>query len=207
MFYGLNGLDEKVAKHVDIQDGFFFEAGANDGVTQSNSLHFEESRGWRGILVEPIPQKFFDCTVNRPKALVEWGALVPPDWGKPYVELTYCNLMTVTNGSWETRDQELHHVSTGTRFIPGEQVHQFRARPMTISQVLDKHRVTHVDLMSIDLEGFELQALRGLDLGRHRPTWLLVEERKPAPLIELLSPVYDLVAQLSEIDMLFRVRA
>jgi hypothetical protein len=78
MFYGLNHLDEKLSKIIDIEGGFFFEAGANDGVRQSNTLYFEESRGWRGILVEPIPNRFLDCVVNRPKASSNGALLFLP---------------------------------------------------------------------------------------------------------------------------------
>ena len=39
-----------------IQNGFFFEAGANDGVEESNT-YFLELNGWQGILVEPNPSK------------------------------------------------------------------------------------------------------------------------------------------------------
>ena len=39
-------------------NGFFFEAGAFDGVTVSNSLFFELRRGWNGLLVEAHPDNF-----------------------------------------------------------------------------------------------------------------------------------------------------
>ena len=32
----------------------FFEVGANDGITQSNTLEIEKKLNWTGILVEPI---------------------------------------------------------------------------------------------------------------------------------------------------------
>ena len=34
--------------------GFFVEAGAFDGATDSTSLHFEIVHQWSGLLVEPV---------------------------------------------------------------------------------------------------------------------------------------------------------
>ena len=34
--------------------GFFVEAGAFDGATDSTSLHFEIAHKWSGLLVEPV---------------------------------------------------------------------------------------------------------------------------------------------------------
>lgn len=208
MFHGRDNLDEKISRHVGIEGGFFFEAGANDGRAQSNSLYFEESRNWRGILVEPHPERFFECAANRPKAYVEWGALVPPDWNQDYVELTYCNLMTVTKGSWDDPRAEHDHIQQGMQYLRKEDrtIYEFRSRPLTISGVLDKFRVTHVDLMTIDLEGFELPALRGMDMTRHRPTWLVVEERQPDRLKSFLAPYYSFVDQLSDVDFLYSLQ-
>ena len=39
-------------------NGFFFEAGAYDGVAVSNSLFFELKRGWNGLLVEAHPDNY-----------------------------------------------------------------------------------------------------------------------------------------------------
>jgi len=37
------------------KDGFFIEAGADEGEFLSNTLYFELMRGWSGLLVEPNP--------------------------------------------------------------------------------------------------------------------------------------------------------
>lgn len=39
----------------------------------------------------------------------------------------------------------------------------------TISELIDDHLTQPVDLLSLDIEGYELKALRGLDLSRHQP--------------------------------------
>ncbi|MDT8993097.1 hypothetical protein RQP54_19645 [Curvibacter sp. APW13] len=64
-YFSLNQLDYKLEKYVDYDNSYFVELGANDGVTQSNSLYFEKYRNWRGLLVEPAPQNFLKCRQNR----------------------------------------------------------------------------------------------------------------------------------------------
>ena len=45
-YYVLNELDRKIEQYIDIDNGYFVELGANDGVSQSNTLYFEKSRAW-----------------------------------------------------------------------------------------------------------------------------------------------------------------
>jgi FkbM family methyltransferase len=205
-YFSLNDLDRKLERFVDFDGGTIFEAGANNGITQSNSLYLERYRGWRSVLVEPIPQKYFDCVQNRPDALVEWAALVPSDWKDDWVPLTYCNLMTVTRGTPQSKAWEDEHLLRGVQFIPGEQMVDFRARARTISAILNKHRIAHVDVLSLDIEGFELSALGGLDLEQHRPTYLLIEVRDNEAMDSYLDPYYERVENLSHHDVLYRCR-
>src|SRR5882672_6906915 len=72
----LNDLDRKLAKYLDYRSGTFIEAGANDGLNQSNTYWFERFRGWRGILIEAVPEKAEECRRNRPLAQVFCNALV-----------------------------------------------------------------------------------------------------------------------------------
>ena len=44
--FSLNQLDKKLEKFVNYNDGYYVELGANDGVSQSNSLYFETKRNW-----------------------------------------------------------------------------------------------------------------------------------------------------------------
>jgi len=204
--FSLNDLDRKLEKYVDFDGGTIFEAGANDGLNQSNSLYFERYRGWRSILVEPIPKRFFECVVNRPDAVVEWGALVPPERKGEIITLTYCNLMTVTRGGPETRAWEDDHVIRGTQHLRGEKLENFQARGTTISGVLDKHRITHIDVLSLDIEGYEIPALQGIDWTRHRPTYLMIEVRDDSAMDAYLAPHYERVEKFSHHDVLYKAK-
>jgi FkbM family methyltransferase len=208
LYFGVDEIDRQVEKYVDLDRGFFFEAGANDGIRFSNTFYFERYRGWRGLLVEPSPHRFFDCVRNRPRAWVEWGALVPPEWDKPHVDLIYCDMMTVIKGAKGSAEADAAYVESGIPHLQsGETPVEIRSRAWTIDQIIRKHDVTHIDFMSLDLEGFERQALRGLDMDRVRPTWLLVEETiDPEALKGQIEPWYDLVDQLTSHDFLFRAK-
>src|ERR1700686_1931252 len=48
----LHELDVKLNGVIERDSGFFIEAGAHDGFTQSNTYYLERFRGWRGLLVE-----------------------------------------------------------------------------------------------------------------------------------------------------------
>src|SRR5688500_12891393 len=102
--FGLNELDVKLKPYLDFEGGFFIEAGANDGLRQSNTCYFEKYRGWRGLLVEPIPEKARQCRKNRPNSIVEQCALVPFDFPHDTIELRSCNLMSVVKGAMKTEE-------------------------------------------------------------------------------------------------------
>lgn len=48
----------------DQKNGFFIEAGAYDGEVFSNSLYYEVTHGWKGLLVEPNPDALKDLVNN-----------------------------------------------------------------------------------------------------------------------------------------------
>ena len=205
--FGLDQLDIKLAEHVCMRGGFFVEAGANDGVSQSNTAYFERYQDWRGILVEPIPQLAERCRVNRPKAIVEQCALVSSDSEEDTVEMTYCNLMSLVSGARGSKDADQAHLDAGRRFLePDEETCSVRVPARTLSSALTQHGVECIDLLSLDVEGFEADVLRGLDFGRYAPRHILVEVNDPASVEEVLGCRYELVTQLSHHDRLYRLR-
>jgi hypothetical protein len=105
--FGLDKLDVKLEQYVDFDNGFFIEAGANDGIKQSNTLYFEKYRNWRGLLIEPIPELAMKCRKNRRHCLVENAALVPFDYPKQEIELRYCGLMSQVKGAMKSNTEEL----------------------------------------------------------------------------------------------------
>jgi FkbM family methyltransferase len=203
--FGLDALDLRLAMHIKTSGGFYVEAGANDGVTQSNTLFFARYRGWRGLLVEPVPELARRCRALRPESIVEQAALVAPDHAAPTISMQFANLMSVVAGARGDEADDLRHVRRGEQ-LQGVSSYEVDVPARTLDAILDEHGVTRVDLLSLDLEGYEPQALRGLDLERHRPAWILVEAWERPAIDGLLEPWYDAVAELSHHDVLYRRR-
>lgn len=182
--------------------GFFVEAGANDGYAQSNTYSLERVHGWDGILVEPVPELAREATRER-RARVFNCALVASDFEEASLTLHYGGLMTVVAAATpDDRDW----VAAAHAVAQEEPEHDFEVAARTLSSLLDEARATQVDLMSLDVEGYEPQVLRGLDFDRHAPRFLIVEARDEAAQRKIegvLGTRYGMVERLSPLDLLY----
>ena len=204
--FALNELDRRLEAFLNHDQGVFIEAGANDGIQQSNTLYFERYRGWSGLLVEPIPELAARCRRNRPKCHVAHAALTPRGFPDKQIAMRYCGLMSLVKGGMKSVDEEDQHIATGTE-CQRLQSYEVQVPAETLSDLWDRYRLDQVDLLSLDVEGFELPALQGLDLNRHRPRWLLIEARYRAEIEAYLGDWYHPEAELSHHDVLYRCKA
>jgi hypothetical protein len=83
----LYNIDRKLEKYLNYTNGFFIEAGANDGFNQSNTYYLEKFKGWQGILIEGIPELYQQCRDERPRAKVYNCELVDNDYKKSHITI------------------------------------------------------------------------------------------------------------------------
>jgi FkbM family methyltransferase len=190
---GRDGLDIRLCERVGLDEGFFVEAGANDGLIESNSLRLEQEHRWTGILVEPVPELAARCRVNRPHCIVEEVALVADTYASETTRMTYSGTASLVNDARRHSSEVEAYAEAGARLQDGVVPYEVTVPASTLSAVLDRHGRRHVDLLSLDVEGYEPKVLEGLDLRRDKPTFILIEVLpfNERAIEELLAPYYD----------------
>lgn len=175
MSYGLHGLDEKLLKYLNFNNGFFIEAGANDGIAQSNTALYEFNYGWTGLLIEPNYKKYLDCKENRKNSIVENYALVSTNYEKNTIsgnfnQIGYSESLTslvYDNGDWCDEHLREHKECIKNNLV--------EVPAITLTKLLQRHNITHIDFISLDVEGYEISVLNGFDFKHYSPTYFLIE--------------------------------
>ena len=207
-YFSLNDLDKHLEKYLDFDNGYFVELGANDGVNQSNTLFFEHFRGWSGVLIEPFQPNYKELVRNRSAGnYFKNAACVGPTYTSPTVELAFSNLMTSTLGVESEIQDPLAHASKGAEFWRGN-AFVFKAPASTLNSILIEANAPNlIDLLSLDVEGVELEILKGIDHSKFRFRYICVESRHFEEMKRYLSEHdYFHIGVLSTHDYLFKDR-
>jgi FkbM family methyltransferase len=201
------GLEDALLPYLPDRPGVFFEAGANDGYTQSNTYWLERRRGWSGVLVEGIPELAEECRADRPRSRTFQCALVPPELSGSTVSMHFGDTVSLVEGAKGSPEADVAHVE---RFA-GRVGYEVDVPARTISEILDEAGAPRIDVFFLDIEGYELPALRGMDFDRHRPALMVLEAPDDAALAELdafMAGVgYERVGRLAADDHVYRPAA
>lgn len=207
--YGIDGnkKHDLLMNYVNFQDGFFIEIGGHDGYFHSPTYYLEAMLGWQGILVEPIPELAARCKKERQRSSVYNFACVASNSSEPFVEMVDCGHSSHVNNSIDEDQPWITDIQKNL----SQEDKVLKVRAVTLSDLLDKHFESHgkreIDLFVLDVEGYELTVLDGLDFNIYGPKYLLIEchneeqfKKKDAYLAERS---YALVEKISHNDYLY----
>lgn len=197
-------MHEKILKYLPYSNGFFIEVGANNGFNQSNTYYLEKFRNWKGLLIEGIPELYQECLIERSRSEVVNYALVSEDFDQPDVTMTYSGLTSLVNGAFKNQKQEQIHIQKGAMAQGYLSCYEIEVPARTLTSILDEYDVKEIDFFSLDVEGFELSVLQGLDFNKYRPKYMLIETSFKKDVDDYIKDYYIEVEQLTIHDYLYQ---
>jgi|GEM_PF-627440 len=175
-YYSQYGQDKYVRRKFfpTRDDGFFIEVGADDGVDKSNTLYFEQL-GWSGICVEPSPTRFQKLAKNRDCVCLNKAIHHSSE------SLEFMDIEGYGKGlSGIIENYDSRHLERIDQEISGNEktvsVNKVMVECVPLADVLDEMGITHVDYISIDVEGSELDVLKSIDFSKVTFDVLVIED-------------------------------
>ena len=158
------------------RNGVFVDVGAADGEINSNTLFFEESRDWHGILIEPHPAAAEACHARRSSPVVECAILSRSD-----------NYLTEFRAIAGEYSQMSYAIDRADRLNIDRIAKYAEKSPLEesiimvqvcpLQALLDKFSLHHIDYLSIDTEGADLDVLQTIDWTRTTATVISTEKQ------------------------------
>lgn len=150
----------------------FFEFGATDGISLSNTYMLENSFKWKGLLAEPSPQWHDQLINNRPNTKI----LTKCIWKSSGEKL---NFFVSDVGELSSLNDFIHSDlssmpgNTQARVQRGQVV---EVETLSINDVIEGYFNSDApSYISIDTEGSEFEILKSFDFEKYRPVVFTIE--------------------------------
>lgn len=163
-------------QNINTPSGFYVDVGAGDGERFSNTLLLEQ-RGWNGVLIEPDPRSASRCRITRQVAIasgktrlyelacLDQDSLIPaPFYLAAYPEMSTLDISQEAAIAAFSESQGVPHSMTATE-----------VRVITLTSLLKTIEVNHIDLLKVDTEWRNAEALRGMDFNLWQPRLVIAE--------------------------------
>lgn len=204
MYYSQYGQDKILNEKYfsNKKNGVFLDIGAHDGVSLSNTYFFESELGWSGICFEPIPSVFKKLKGRRNCNLVNgcaWNENTTKTFRviEGYSEMLSGIVDTYNESHIRRIESECNHY--------GLSYNDIEVKCYDLNEILIENNIKHIDFISIDTEGSELEILKKIDFSLFDIDFILVEDNYNSIDLDsfLIVNGYKLVETIS-IDKLYK---
>lgn len=155
-------------------DVFVVQVGACDGVQDDPIRHWILERGWHGLLIEPQAAEFARLRANYAAAV---GRLQFENVAIASVE-GHTTLFRLKESAITHEWQRMvASVLPRPELAEMGTVEAVRVPCVPLQTLLDRHGIDRVDLLQIDVEGFDYEVIKMVDFNRVRPRAIRYEHR------------------------------
>lgn len=164
---------------------FFVQVGSNDGI-QGDPLHelIISNESWKGIFIEPVGFLFDRLKQNYKESerfIFEKQAITPNRGTSKFFYVSerakaeigfFLPYWHDQLGSF-SKEHILKHLGGILKpYILTEEI-----ITLPLQDIFDKHRISQIDLLHIDTEGYDFKVLSTIDFSRYKPAVILYEHK------------------------------
>jgi len=144
-------------------DGVFVDIGAHNGINLSNTYFFEKQCGWSGMCIEPMPEVFAQLQKNRDCICIE-GCIYEKADHVRFLKINSSDpVLTMFSGIIENFDaRHLQNIAKWTSGGKGT-YEEIVVNCYKVQDLLAQYGMHHIDYLSLDTEGGELEILKSID--------------------------------------------
>ncbi|SNR38506.1 FkbM family methyltransferase [Actinomadura mexicana] len=158
----------------DQSGGFFVDVGAGNPVQGSLTKNLVDRLGWRGVNIEPLPERFESLRATRPGDVTLDVAIGEQAGQASFFRIVPGPGKTGGGGlSTLERDVLALHLADGWR------CEELRVEVTRLETVLSDYAQPGFDLLKVDVEGAEVSVLASADLAAWRPRAIVIEATVP----------------------------
>ncbi len=183
--YAQHGDDDYIWKYFDKKkNGLIVEVGAFDGIHFSNSYSLANI-GWRSLCMEPTPAMYKKLTTNRPKAEC-FNVAVVGDEAINQIDFLTEELGLLSGVNIDVEDVRLRYKRRGLKFKEPEKI---KVNAKTLNSIFRELKLKpgEIDCITIDVEGFEMDVLRGFEMALYKPQLVIIEANTPVHEKEIIT--------------------
>jgi FkbM family methyltransferase len=177
---------------------FFIEAGANNGIRQSNTFNAEHAYGCTGILVEPIMYNFLECRRYRPNSICI-NAVLGDHNGKitgQFADELKNGRVENDNGLGSGCTQD--HIESYPELL--KEVEMITFEKLNVMFAVPERYA----FLSLDVEGFEKMVINDNSFSAHRPNTIMIETSDKALEKTIIQQGYKLWGRPTDHDVIFK---
>jgi len=140
--------------------GIFIDVGAHNGIELSNTYFLNEHAKWNGICIEPIKDRYDELVKNRPNCIPINACVYNHNGSVPFTEISgYSEMLS---GITETyADDHKKRIDYELK-LKGGDAKEMRKKCYTLETICRWYGIEHVNYLTVDTEGSELEILEGL---------------------------------------------
>ena len=154
-------LNDNIFKN--FKDGFFVDIGAHDGILFSNTYFFEKNLNWTGICIEANPIVYNHLQENRKNSINLNIAIDNKDSECTFlVNHGYTEMLSGIKEYYDNR--HLERIKREQEQYGGYS-EEIKIETLKLQSVFNKHNISHVHYLSIDIEGGEKECIESIDFN------------------------------------------